>query len=219
LYGQNFGDERLMRTAANANRYESHRHFPSQPYRYRTAFPHQESAMSTISVDAFARIASQHPITDVFIAIESLTADLTGQWARLEGGPIIFCFGDICVVFRQPIGCSHIELIQTSLENWTISTKHDYPELATAIMRVFETVCYRKDLNDNPPFVSKITKFEENGTKNIGAILMELSPGGSIGIDASSYGGLVWFLDGQASIFRREYVEVMSLHEKIVWER
>jgi hypothetical protein len=175
--------------------------------------------MNTISIDNFAQIADRHPITDVRVAIELNTDDQIGYWARLEGGPIVFYFGEICVVLRQPIGRAHIELVQSTPDHLAKSIKRDYPDCPTAMMRVFETVCYRNDLDDNPPFLSNITVFEENGTKNIGGMLMALSPGGLIGIDASSYGGLVWFLDGQKAIFRREYIEVMSLNERVIWER
>jgi hypothetical protein len=172
--------------------------------------------MNIIDIEQFAAIAYRRPLTNVFVGIESTTDDSTGPWAKLEGGPILACFHDICILLRQPLGRSHVEIMVLSLDEWATLAKREFPEAVTALMQVFETICYRKDLNDSPPSVSKVTVFQDHEAKSVGGIMLELSTGGSFGVDASSYGGLVWFLDGQASVFRREYVDAMLLQEKVI---
>ncbi len=172
-----------------------------------------------MSINTFIETLKEQPITDVYMAIEALSDDPTERWAKLEGGPVIFCFDDSCVVLRQPIGSEDISCERLLLSEWSAWARKEYPDCRTGLMRIFENVCYRKNLDDAPPRVTKVTTFEQGNTKKLGGLLIDFSTGGSIGLDASSYGGLVWFLNEQLPIFRSEYAAIVPLHEEVVWQQ
>lgn len=175
--------------------------------------------MRPIDIERFSSIASQSPITDVLLAIERSGNGSDGEWTSLEGGPILLCFDDHCAVLRQPVGRSSIELLHSSLDEWHALIKQDYPECVTGLMSIFDAVCYPENRDSTSPRASRVIAFEQRDTNALSGMIVELSTGGSISVDAYSYGGLVWFLDGQLSIFRRQCVDAMSLQEKIVWTR
>lgn len=174
--------------------------------------------MKIIDIAQFAIIAYNHALTNVYVGIEQTASLPIRQWARLEGGPILACFGDDCVLFRQPIGKSHIQIISSSLEESATLMTQDLPDpdTETAWMQIFETACYPSDLGDTLPSVSRVTMYRNHETGSVGGIILELSTGGLLGFDASSYGGLTLFLDGQASTFRRNVVEALALHEEVI---
>lgn len=172
--------------------------------------------MKTIDMTEFARAAYQCPITDVFVGVESISEGKPKHWAMMEGGPILLCFSDRCLIMRQPIGRCGIEFVQSTLGEWSNAITQEYPELDIGFLRIFEQACFRLDLNDLPPKVSNILVFQNRDSKTNEGLILELTTGGSLGIDASSYGGLVWFLDGQVSIYRRECVNSLLLEEHII---
>lgn len=174
--------------------------------------------MKIIDIDEFAAIAYERPLTDMFVVVESVSDTPIAQWASLEGGPIIICFDDICTILRQPIGCCHVEFLQSHLEESAEVLSSEYPDLEISYMRIFETACFRKDLNDFPPGIVRITQFQDRQTMHVVGIVADLSTGGAFGVDALSYGGLVWFLDGQTAIFRRECVDDKRI-ERLVPKR
>lgn len=177
--------------------------------------------MNILNIEQFATIVYSRPLTNVFVGIESIVDDPIEQWARLEGGPILVCFEDVCILLRQPIGKCQVEIVLSSLEESAMLVREGLPdpETKTALMQIFESACYPSTFDHIPPSVAEVKLFQNPKAKSVGGIILELSTGGSFGIDASSYGGLVWFLDGQASIFRRKYVDVMLLQEVQVARR
>lgn len=64
--------------------------------------------------------------------------------------------------------------------------------------------------------VGWIIIYRNQETSSIGGIILELSTGGLLGFDASSYGGLTLFLDGQAATFLQNVVTALSLQEEVI---
>lgn len=174
--------------------------------------------MKIIDIAQFAVIAYHRTLTNVHVGIEEITNLPIRQWARLESGPTLVCFGDDCVLLRQPIGKSHVEIILSSLEESAVLISQDLPDpdTETAWMQIFETACYPNDLSDTPPSVSTVTIYRNHETNSVGGIILKLSTGSLLGFDASSYGGLTLFFDGQAATFRRNVVKALSLHEEVI---
>ena len=174
--------------------------------------------MKILDAEQFAKIAYHHALTNIFVGIEAISNHPIRLWAKLEGGPILVCFGDECVLFRQPIGKSHVEIVLSSVEESASLIGQDLPdpETETALMQVFETACYPIDSNGAPPKVTEVTVFRNHEENTVGGMILELSTGCSLGFDASSYGGLILFLDGQASMFRRNVIDALSLHEEVI---
>lgn len=181
--------------------------------------------MDRLTIDELARISATQPIVDILVGIELLDEAPPGLWGRQEGGPVLLCFGEgIRVVLRQPIGRAHIEAFQILSGEPYLPEDPLGSEFPTAFMRLYETACYRKDLNDVPPFVQTLTTFSQEAssqqeTPGVAGMIWELSTGGSIGVDASSYGGLVLFFDGHTALFRRECVAAYCVKETVVWTR
>lgn len=181
--------------------------------------------MHRLTIDELTSISATQPVVDILVGIELLDDAPPGLWCRQEGGPVLLCFGEgIRVVLRQPIGRAHIEAFQIlSGEPYQPESPLD-SAVPTAFMRLYETACYPKDLNDVPPFIQTLTTFSQEvasqqESPGVVGMIWELSTGGSIGLDASSYGGLVLFLDGHSALFRRQCVTALSLKETVVWTR
>ena len=174
--------------------------------------------MKIIDSVQFGNIAYKQTLTNVFVGIEKISDSPITIWAKLEGGPILLSFGEDFLLFRQPMGKSHVEIVSASLQESTVLLSQGLPdsETETSWMQLFETVCYPNDLNETQPAVSKITMYRNAETTLVGGIILELSTGSLLGIDASSYGGLTLFLDGQAAFFLRNVVSALSLHEEVV---
>jgi hypothetical protein len=109
-------------------------------------------------------------------------------------------------------------MIFSSLEELAMLISQDLPDpnTETAWMQIFETACYPNDLSNTPPNVSRVIIYRNQETSSIGGIILELSTGGLLGFDASSYGGLTLFLDGQAATFRQNVVTALSLQEEVI---
>jgi hypothetical protein len=100
-----------------------------------------------------------------------------------------------------------------------VRAKQEYVDCPVALMRVFGQICYPKTLDDSSPFITKVTACEQTAKNKTSGLVIEFSTGGTMGIDATFYGGLVWFLDNQVSIFRREGMAALSMQERVLWQK
>jgi hypothetical protein len=174
--------------------------------------------MKFIDIDQFAKIAYRLSLVNVYLGVEAIETVPLLVWARLEAGPVLACFGDECVLFRQPIGECQVEIILASIEECASLIKEDLPDsdTETAFVQITANVSYPNDSNDSPSSISRITTYQNQDNNKIVGIILELTTGSSIGLDASSYGGISLFFDGQAASFQRNIVDALSLHEKVI---
>ncbi|MGV3608175.1 MAG: hypothetical protein ACO1RA_17345 [Planctomycetaceae bacterium] len=171
----------------------------------------------------FVDFISANTITDVFIAIEQVRDTPVQHWVRYEGGALFICSDSGTFVLSQPIGRELIEFQMCSMDDWAVSALAEsaVPEdTQIAFFKLFEYVCYRNDINDHPTSVVKVTAFyRDSEARGPCGLLLDLSTGGTLGIDALIYGGLLLFFDNQADIFRRNSVNARGLIESVVWDK
>lgn len=171
----------------------------------------------------FISFISTNIVTDVFIAIEQVRDTPVQHWVRYEGGALFICSDSGTFVLSQPIGRGHIEFQMCSMDDWAVSALAEsaIPEdTQIGFFRLFEYACYRNDINEHFTSVLKVTAFyKDSESRDPCGLLLDLSTGGTLGIDAFIYGGLLLFLDNQADIFRRNSVNGRGVIENVVWDK
>jgi len=145
------------------------------------------------------------------------------HFSPAEGGPLFIEFENVGVMFSQVLGREAIAISECRLSEWLAKMNECNEDYQFASMDVFELFCYRCNAFDKPPMVDRVVAYHtpdkaKDGDPFFGLILT-LSTGATIGMEASADGGLLYFLDGQASCFEKDCTNVFKLKRKELWKR
>lgn len=167
---------------------------------------------------------SQSSIDEIFIGISDTLEGSLEVWTRSEGGPVFLCSGSNVVVFSQPLGSNEIQFSTLSideLDSWRLKAQEEFPEIRVSFMRFYKYVCYPNDYDYAPPAVNKVSAFfkAEDNQVSPCCLLIELSTGSTLGIDAFADDGLSLFLDNQVKVFREHHGDFLGLTESVLWSR
>ena len=165
--------------------------------------------------------AAGKPITDVVAICELESDDGYKKWSKAEGGTLVIEFEDgTSLTMTQPLGREIVQITAMSVAGAIMNSKADVPDEEFAAVSLFDLFCFRCDSSDRGPVLTEITGFfREGDSENILGLTISLSTGNLIGIDASSYGGLTWFLDGHLTSFRNGYSNLCGLTERLIWKQ
>lgn len=169
-------------------------------------------------IDIF-RETTGKPITDVVVICELVLDNGYKKWSKAEGGTIVVEFEDgASLAMMQPLGRETVQITTMSVAEAIMKLQAGAPEDEFAAVSLFDLFCFRCNASERGPELTEVTGFFKDDTsENILGLTILLSTGNLIGIDASSYGGLTWFLDGHVASFRNDYSNPCGLTERLIW--
>lgn len=168
----------------------------------------------------FASTAANETLTDILLIGVIDVDEAPPRYYQTQGGPLCFQFLNGSFIVEQPLGKESIQFANITLENWIARRQENAPDYRLATFSVFELFCYRRNAYDPTPRIDRIVGYRQSDeADDYCGLLLDLSTGGCLGIDASSDEGLRYFLNGHKRIFEREYVAPMGLKQHIVWDR
>lgn len=160
----------------------------------------------------------------MFVGISDTLEGSLEVWTRSEGGPVFLCSGSNVVVLYQPVGSNHIQFSMLSideLDSWRQKAQEEFPEIRVSFMRFYKYVCYPNDYDYTPPKVNNVSACFKAADSQVSpcCLLIELSTGRTLGIDAFADDGLSLFLDNQVNVFREHHFDSCGLVESVLWSR
>jgi hypothetical protein len=167
----------------------------------------------------FSRIVAEQSIREVLLVVTD--TDMEGTcFSQAEFGQLFMVFDKTSVLFEQLVGKEAIGMCECRFTEWLRAKNSAAPDYRYAVVDVFDLFCYRRNCFEKPPTIDQIVTYRfSSGSDEPAGFSLLLSTGASIGIDASSDGGLRYFLDGQQSIFENEYVAPSQLETTLLWKR